>query len=192
MLPTRERILRVAAEIIAHEGLRQFTAKNLASKVGISDAAIFKHFSTMDEIAEEIIRRYTAECLSRTQEAVRSGGTSIQKLEKVIESHIELLEKTKGVVPIICFEFSRSNKRTLKRLINEFLDAYANMIKSVLEEGIKSGEIVSDIDLDEASFSFIGFMQAKAFQWFIRGKRGKIIKDKETVKKLLLRGLKKV
>lgn len=191
MLPTRERILKVAAEIIAHEGLRQFTAKNLANKVGISDAAIFKHFSTMDEIAEEIIRRYTAECLSRTREAIASGSDSIEKLERIIESHIELLEKTKGVVPIICFEFSRSNKRNLKRLINEFLESYAGMIKSVLEEGIRRGEISADIDLDEASFSFIGFMQAKAFQWFIRGKKGKIIKDKETVKKLLLRGFKK-
>ncbi|WP_461828885.1 TetR/AcrR family transcriptional regulator [Aquifex sp.] len=192
MIPTREKILKAAAEIIAHEGLRQFTAKNLASKVGISDAAIFKHFSTMDEIAEEIIRRYTSECLSRTREAVNSGGNSIEKLEKVIETHIELLEKTKGVVPIICFEFARSNKRNLKRLINEFLETYAGMIKDVLEEGIKKGEIAADIDLDEASFSFIGFMQAKAFQWFIRGKKGKIIKDKETVKKLLLRGLKKL
>ncbi len=189
MLPTRERILKAAAEIIAHEGLRQFTAKNLAGKVGISDAAIFKHFSTMDEIAEEIIKRYTGECLSRTQEAILLGGNSIEKLERVIESHMDLLEKTKGVVPIICFEFARSNKRNLKRLINEFLETYAGMIKGVLEEGIRKGEIAQDIDLDEASFSFIGFMQAKAFQWFIRGKKGKIIKDKETVKKLLLRGL---
>lgn len=192
MLTTRERILKAAAEIIAHEGLRQFTAKNLANKVGISDAAIFKHFSTMDEIAEEIIRRYTTECLSRTQEAIRSNGSAVDKLERIIDSHIELLEKTKGVVPIICFEFARSNKRNLKRLINEFLDTYATVVKGVLEEGIRDGEIVSDIDLDEASFSFIGFMQAKAFQWFIRGKKGKIIRDRETVKKLLLRGLRRV
>lgn len=70
MVKTREKILKVGAEIIAHDGLRKFTAKNLAQKIGISDAAIFKHFSSMNEIAEEIIRRYTNECILRTKEAV--------------------------------------------------------------------------------------------------------------------------
>jgi len=191
MAKTREKILKAGAEIIAHEGLKRFTAKNLAQKIGISDAAIFKHFSTMDEIAEEIIRRYTTECLMRTQEAIASGRTPLEKLEKIIDGHIELLEKTKGIIPIICFEFSRSNKVNLKRRISEFLWEYANLIKEVISEGIEKGEIREDIDLEEASFTFIGFMQAKAFQWFLKGKRGRIIKDKDTVKKLLLGGFRK-
>jgi len=76
VVKTREKILKVGAEIIAHDGLRKFTAKNLAQKIGISDAAIFKHFSSMNEIAEEIIRRYTNECILRTKEAVALGRNS--------------------------------------------------------------------------------------------------------------------
>jgi len=34
-------------------------------------------------------------------------------------------------------------------------------------------------------------MQAKAFQWFLKGKKGKMTRDPETVKKLILYGLKK-
>ncbi len=191
MAKTREKILKAAAEIIAHEGLKKFTAKNLAKRVGISDAAIFKHFSSMDEIAEEIIGRYMSECLNKTREAILSSKEPQEKLEKIIEGHMELLEKTKGIIPIICFEFSRSNKRSIKRKINEFLNEYAEHVKEVLKEGIEKGVFRNDIDLNEASFTFIGFMQAKAFQWFIRGKRGKIIQDRETVKKILVGGFKK-
>ncbi len=189
MLSTRERIVRVGAQIIAHEGLRMFTAKRIGEKLGISDAAIFKHFPSMESIAEEIIDRCTSECLKRTDEAVKRGNNAIEKLGMIIEGHIDLLEETRGVTPILCFEFSRSNKKKLKRMIFDFLNAYAKRVGDVIYEGMQEGTIRKDIDVEEVSFSFIGFMQAKVFQWFIRGRKGKIVRDRESVKKMLLEGL---
>lgn len=189
MASTKERIVSVGAQIIAHEGLRMFTAKKIGEKLGITDAAIFKHFPTMDSIAEEIISRYTNECLRRTDEAIERGRDAIEKLRLIIDGHIDLLEETKGVTPVLCFEFSRSNKQKLKRMIFEFLNTYAKKVGDVIAEGIKEGSIRRDIDVEEVSFSFIGFMQAKVFQWFIRGRKGRIVKDRESVKKMLLEGL---
>ncbi|WP_457599762.1 TetR/AcrR family transcriptional regulator [Hydrogenivirga sp.] len=189
MLSTREKIIRVGAQIIAHEGLRMFTAKKIGEKLGISDAAIFKHFPTMDSIAEEIISRYTNECLRRTDEAIEKGRNAVERLELIMEGHIDYLEETRGVSPVLCFEFSRSNKRKLKRMISEFLNTYAQKIGGVIQEGVREGTIRKDIDIEEVSFSFIGLMQAKVFQWFIRGRKGKIVRDRETLKRMILEGL---
>ncbi len=189
MLGTRERILRAGAQIIAYEGLKMFTARNIGDRLGISDAAIFKHFPSMDSIAEEIVTRYTEECLRRIDEATRRGRDALEKLDLILEGHMDLLEETKGITPILCFEFSRTNRRKFRKMIFDFLNAYAKRVREILEEGIREGTIRSDIDVEEISLSFIGFMQAKVFQWFIRGRRGRIIKDRETVKKVILGGL---
>lgn len=189
MLSTKEKIVKAGAQIIAHEGLKMFTAKRIGEKLGISDAAVFKHFSSMEDIAEEIISRYTTECLNRTDEAIRNGKNAIEKLALIIEGHIDLLEETRGITPVLCFEFSRSNKRKLKKMIFDFLSTYAKKVGDVIYEGINEGTIRDDIDVEEVSFSFIGFMQAKVFQWFIRGRKGKIVKDRDSVKKMLLEGL---
>ena len=189
MASTREKIVKTGAQIIAHEGLRMFTAKRIGERLGISDAAIFKHFPSMDSIAEEIIGRYTTECLRRTEKAIREGSNAVEKLSMIIDGHIDLLEETRGVTPVLCFEFSRSNKKKLKKMIFDFLNTYASKVGEVIYEGIQEGTIRKDIDVEEVSFSFIGFMQAKVFQWFIRGRRGKIVKDRESVKKMLLEGL---
>jgi len=186
---TREKIIKAGAEIIAHEGLKRFTAKNLAQKVGISDAAIFKHFSSMEEIAEEILARFTGECLKKVEKVVEEELPPRQKLEKIIETHLELLEKSKGVVPVICLEFSRSNRKHIREKANAFLRAYAELVKKVLKEGVERGEFRDDLDLEEVAFSFIGFMQAKAFQWLLKGKRGKVVREGDTVKKLFLEGV---
>ena len=74
-------------------------------------------------------------------------------------------------------------------MIFEFLNTYARKVGDVIAEGIREGKLRKDIDVEEVSFSFIGFMQAKVFQWFIRGRRGKIVRDRESVKKMLLEGL---
>ncbi|RLJ71294.1 TetR family transcriptional regulator [Hydrogenivirga caldilitoris] len=189
MVSTRERIIKAGAQIIAHEGLRMFTAKRIGEKLGISDAAIFKHFPTMDSIAEEIISRYTTECLRRTDEAIRNGKNAVERLELILEGHIDYLEETRGISPVLCFEFSRSNRRKLKKLIFDFLNSYADKVGWVIQEGIKEGTIRRDIDIEEVSFSFIGLMQAKVFQWFIRGRKGRIVKDRESLKKMILNGL---
>ena len=189
MLSTREKIIKVGAQIIAHEGLRMFTAKKIGEKLGISDAAIFKHFPTMDSIAEEIISRYTTECLRRTDEAIRQGRNAVEKLELILEGHIDYLEETRGVSPVLCFEFSRSNRRKLKKMIFDFLNTYAKKVGGVIEEGIQEGTIRGDIDIEEVSFSFIGLMQAKVFQWFIRGRKGRIVKDRKSLKNMILEGL---
>ncbi len=189
MESTREKIVRIGAQIIAHEGLKMFTAKRIGERLGISDAAIFKHFPTMDSIAEEIISRYTQECMRRVEEAIEKGRDPVEKLKLIIEGHIDLLEETRGISPVLCFEFSRSNKRKLKKMIFEFLNTYAKKVGSVIDEGIREGEIRADIDVEEVSFSFIGLMQAKVFQWFIRGRKGKIVKDRESFKKVILEGL---
>jgi len=189
MLSTREKIIKVGAQIIAHEGLRMFTAKKIGEKLGISDAAIFKHFPTMDSIVEEIISRYTNECMRRTDEAIEKGSNAVEKLKLIIEGHIDLLEETRGISPVLCFEFSRSNKRKIKKMISDFLNTYARKVGGVIQEGMKEGLIRNDIDIEEVSFSLIGLMQAKAFQWFIRGRKGRIVKDRESLKRMILEGL---
>lgn len=65
--------------------------------------------------------------------------TPTEKMEKILEGHMELLERTRGIIPIICFEFSRSDKRSLKRKIHEFLEEYGSILKEVIREGIKKG-----------------------------------------------------
>lgn len=53
----REEIADVALRILALEGHRRFTSKYLAVKVGITEGAIFRHFHSMEAIADAIVER---------------------------------------------------------------------------------------------------------------------------------------
>ena len=59
----QEQIKKAVLEIIADEGLHNFSTRNLAKKIGFTEGAIFRHFSTkrdiikgiMDDVASDLI-----------------------------------------------------------------------------------------------------------------------------------------
>ncbi len=188
-LSTREKIIKIGAEIIVKEGLRKFTAKNIADKLGITDAAIFKHFKSMDEIILEIIERYVSRCSQSAIEAVEKGRTVKEKLELLLRSHIDVLEETRGAVPVLCFELSRSEDTKFKNILNEFVENYKTKISKIIEEGQKEGSIRKNLDPEDIAMFFIGSIQAKVFAYVISKREGKIIEDSDQFISIIFYGI---
>lgn len=53
---TKEDVAGAAFNIVERHGLRELTARSVASELGSSTAPVYKHFATMDELAMEVIR----------------------------------------------------------------------------------------------------------------------------------------
>ncbi|UCC44704.1 MAG: TetR/AcrR family transcriptional regulator [Candidatus Zixiibacteriota bacterium] len=53
---TREDVISAAFALMEQHGLRELTARGVASRLGSSTAPVYKHFATMDELALEVIR----------------------------------------------------------------------------------------------------------------------------------------
>ncbi len=52
----REDVIRAALEVVEEHGLRELTARRVASRLGSSTAPVYKHFVTMEELALAVIR----------------------------------------------------------------------------------------------------------------------------------------
>ncbi len=188
-LSTKEKIIKVGAEIIVKEGLRKFTAKNIADKLGITDAAIFKHFKSMDDIILEIIQRYVSRCSQSAIEAVERGKTIKEKLELLLKAHIDVLEETRGAVPVLCFELSRSEDAKFKTILNNFVENYTQEISKIIKDGQVEGSIKKELIPEDVAMFFIGSIQAKVFAYVISGREGKIIEDPDQFIEMIFYGI---
>jgi len=54
-IPTRERILREAAELVARQGYHATTTRQIAERVGIQQPSLFHHFASKAEIVAELL-----------------------------------------------------------------------------------------------------------------------------------------
>src|SRR4051794_29861602 len=58
----RQQIVAIAGELFSQKGFRGTTTKEVAERAGVSEAIIFRHFATKDEL-------YTAILTSKIQQA---------------------------------------------------------------------------------------------------------------------------
>jgi AcrR family transcriptional regulator len=179
-LSTKEKIVKVAAHIIVTEGLRKFTAKNVASYLGITDAAIFKHFPSMDDIILAIINDYVSRCSQSAEIGIKKGKTVKEKLEEVLKAHIKVLEETEGAVPVLCFEFSRSENEKFTEILHSFVKNYKKLLSEVIKEGQEQGVIRKTLNPEETAMFVLGSIQAKVFAKVIERREGPVIPDPDT------------
>ncbi|MGB9766654.1 MAG: TetR/AcrR family transcriptional regulator [Sulfurihydrogenibium sp.] len=190
-LSTKEKIILAGSEIIVKEGLRKFTAKNVGNKVGITDAAIYKHFTSLDEIIVEIINRYIARCSQSVDRALAMNLSTEETLKQVMREHIKVLEETKGTVPILCFEFSRSGNKKFFDILHGFVENYKEKLSNIIEKGKKEGIVREDIDPQETAMLFVGLIQAKVFAYRMENREGPIIRNPESLISELFYGIMK-
>lgn len=176
-LSTKEKIVKVAADIIVKEGLRKFTAKNVASKLGITDAAIFKHFSSMDEIILTLINEYVIRCSQSAEVGLKKGKDVKEKLEFVLKNHINVLEETKGAVPILCFEFSRSENKKFTEILHSFVQNYKKTLSEIIKQGQEEGIVRKNLNPEETAMFVLGSIQAKVFAKVIERREGPVVPD---------------
>jgi len=188
-LSTREKIILAGAEIIIHEGLKRFTAKNIANKIGITDAAIYKHFPSLDAIVVEIINRYISRCSQSVDRAKELGLSTEETLKQVMREHIKVLEKTKGAVPVLCFEFSRSGNKKFFDTLHNFVEDYKKKLSEIIKKGQEEGLVREDIDPSKTAMLFVGLIQAKVFAYVMERREGPIIKDPDQLISELFYGI---
>lgn len=84
----RKQIAQAALELLAESGVRGFTAKGVAEKVGIADATVFKHFGNMQEIVLAAMALLEERMFSMT---VPENGDALQRLEGFFRMRAKLL-----------------------------------------------------------------------------------------------------
>ena len=54
----QQQIVEIAIKLIADKGIQNLTTKNLAKEIGISEPAIYRHFSSKLEILKAVITNF--------------------------------------------------------------------------------------------------------------------------------------
>jgi TetR/AcrR family fatty acid metabolism transcriptional regulator len=151
-------IKKAAVELIKEKGLKEFTARNLAGKLGVTDAAIFKYFPTLRHLFEELLLDFTAEC-KQTFSAVAYDRqmNAEEKLVKLVEAYEIKFLQTNGAMPLLCFEIARLYDVGLQQIIKEYWDFYIEIVEEIVNQGKEEGIFRPDVDPKKVALTLNGF-----------------------------------
>ena len=148
-------VIAAASTVIREEGPRAATLKNIATRAGITEPAIFRHFEGVDGLFEGLFSAY--ERVYKRSAAVFSGeGKGMAKLREACLAIVESLAASHDFSYIVLHArhvFRGYPELKAKVAENDAKDQAA--VLACISEGIKAGEVRTDIDPVSAASSLL-------------------------------------
>ena len=86
---TREKILEASLKLFSKKGFKETTIKDIAKEVGITEGAIYRHFTSKDEIINNLLRYITEDLRKKLYESMEYGETDEEILGNIINALLD-------------------------------------------------------------------------------------------------------
>jgi len=162
----QKQIVDAARILIFKHGSEHLTVKRIAAEVGISEAAIYRHFKSKKSILSFLLS-HIEEVLLADISPERAGAESVtlDTIEKIIRNHFSAIDLRKGISFQVIAEIISLGDRKLNKQASQTIDKYITRLKELLTEGVLSGSVRGDIDLDASATLLFGLIQALVNIW---------------------------
>ena len=166
MLSERQKqILDKSIGIIHSEGIQGFTIKNLSKAIGFTEAAIYRHFKSKNEILCAVLDNFTGKLLEFITTIDENESNSLEKIEMVYEKLSTTFTNKPAYVSVIFSEEIFKNNNTLSKKVGKILKLNNNAFKSIIEAGQNKNEITKDIDSQELTLMTMGAFRLMVKNW---------------------------
>jgi len=158
-------------EALAHElevnpGERITTA-GLARAVGVSEAALYRHFPSKAKMFEGLIEFIEESVFSLINKILKEETSAIKRCEKVFSLMLGFAERNPGLSRILSGDILTGETERLRLRINQFFERLETQVKQILREGEMNKEIVLLIPVQAQANLLVAFIEGRVVQ-FVR------------------------
>jgi AcrR family transcriptional regulator len=162
-------VLTAASAVIREEGPRAATLKNIATKAGITEPAIFRHFEGVDGLFGGLFHAYER-TYGRSAKAFEAEGKGLAKLKEASFALVGDIAASRDFAYVLIN--ARHVFRGYPELKAKIVDNDAKdqgRVLACVNEGMKAGDIRSDVDPVSVAVAVIGGMHSTAVAWIESG-----------------------
>lgn len=153
---TRERILETAVGLFSTKGYLGASTREIARQAGVAEVTLFRHFSSKENLLEEVISRFSILPSLRSFIPQALEMPYEQALTALATMLLDTLIQLKDWVKIMHAELQRSPER-LQKIYHGFLDEFFETFSSYFRELQKRG-VVGMFDPEVAARVFHGII----------------------------------
>ena len=158
-LPAKERkkqILKSAVKVFARSNYYNTKMSDIAKEAGISEAMIYRHFSSKKEIFLVVLKHMSDRILAFWEKEIDPLKSPLEKLRSMLLGYYQRMTKHPNELKVQFLAISGiDDKDVLKRLRTDQQN-YIKHFSDVIQEGISQREIRKDVDVNALAFAYNG------------------------------------
>ena len=164
----RDELLELAAAMFAERGLRATTVRDIADSAGILSGSLYHHFSSKEEMVDEVLRTFLSWLFDRYQHIVDTEPNPLARLKGLFMASFDAIEHRHAEVVIYQDEAKRLSSQPRFSYVEELNQRHRAMWLDVLNEGIVQGYFQSGMDVDLV-YRFIRDTTWVSVRWYQPG-----------------------
>ncbi|MFW6035561.1 MAG: TetR/AcrR family transcriptional regulator [Halothermotrichaceae bacterium] len=159
----KKEIMASALEIIYKEGFPNLTIRNIADSIGISEAAIYRHFNSK----KEIVAKLADIVFNQNQLKITDNDIAdpFELLKKIMVKQVKILEERPFLTSILFQEGIFAEYPDIKKKFNTHRKKNENIIKEIIEVAKEKGLILSELDPEVFSVLYMGSLRVVVLKW---------------------------
>src|SRR5580765_1682525 len=139
MIDKRDHIINKAIELFAVKGFEGTSIRDLATAADVNVAMVNYYFGSKEKLFEALVEKKTISIRGSLEEIAKDKTlTSLEKIDKVIESYVERFFVHRQFHRVIQQELITNQRETLTQSIVQAMFPNALTIKAILEKGMKN------------------------------------------------------
>jgi AcrR family transcriptional regulator len=179
-------ILCQAAKLFRERGFGGVSMRDIAQALDIKAASLYNHITSKQEILVSIVIQIAEEFTSGMESIAKSDSTSIQKLEKLIELHIDITLRDPNEMACLnndWMHLEESNRAYFLKMRDE----YEANFRQIVQTGITNHEL-ADIDIEVISFTTLSTLRT-LYLWLGKKTGRNFPQLRKDMARVLLRGI---
>lgn len=163
----KEQILQALAHMLETAPGQRITTAKLAKEVGVSEAALYRHFPSKARMFEGLIEFIEESLLSRINLILEEEKDTFNRIHHILHLLLSFTERNPGITRILTGDALLGENERLRERIQSLFEKLETQIKQVLrEKRIRDGK---GFNLDESMLAnlLLAFAEGKINQ-FVR------------------------
>ena len=157
----RQQILEtLARELETHPGSRITTAE-LAAAVGVSEAALYRHFASKARMFEALIDFAEDSVFGIITTILDQDRNPVTRCEKIIRLLLGFVERNPGITRVLLGDALVGEHERLRARVNQFFDRIETQLRQVLREANLSNEIRMVAPIDATANYLLAIAEGK-------------------------------
>lgn len=163
----KTQILQCLAHMLEASPGERITTAKLAKEVGVTEAALYRHFPSKSKMFEGLIEFIEEAIFSRIQMILNEEASAAEQCEKILTLLLTFAERNPGISRLLTGDALAGETDRLRHRIAQFYDRVETQLKQILREAEMSEHIRPVIPINIAANLLLATAEGRISQ-FVR------------------------
>lgn len=185
-------IMEAATKRIDQYGIQELTIKNLAADLHLSEAALYRHFKSKNEILLGLLTYFIYDMNTRLAPIIeKTDENPSTLLREIFESQLASFAARPAIVSVIFSEGIFQFNKELSMKVAIMMEIMQVNIGTIVSRGQNEKKIAKLLGSDAITTIIMGSMRMVVLKWKLSGNKSNLVGDGKSVLNGILRMIEK-